>query len=414
MTELIEVRANGLSAGEAFVSELFVSVGQTVEPAAVLVGIELGKAAVEIEAPEAGRVARVLVAVNDAVKDGDLLVLLERTESVRSASAAAAPAPVVASAPSLERAPRTEGSATSGGHDTQLDFHASPWIRGLARERGLDLTQVEGTGRQGRILAEDLGRLAPATPASRAELGPPAPLLPQARLSPQSADESRPLSLLQRAVGRTVTQTWTQVPHVTQFDDTDITELEAFRVALNRERGKEALKLTLLPFVVKAAACALSAFPVFNASLSKDALILKSNIHVGFAVDTDEGLRVPVIHHADRLGLRQIAQEIARLADKARASKLTAADVENGSFTISNLGGAGGTAFTPIINAPELAILGLSKAAIKPVWDGNAFAPRLMLPLSLSYDHRVINGVAGARFVSHLGAVLADLRRALL
>jgi len=412
MTELIEVRANGLSGSEAFVSDLRVSVGQTVAPSAVLVGIELGKAAVEIEAPAAGRVARVLVAVNDAVKDGDLLVVLERAESVQSASASPGPS----SAPSVEHVPRVAdtSSAASGGHVPNPDFHASPSIRRLARERGLDLSQIAGTGRHGRIVAEDLARPVPAAAQSQSHLGLAAALQLDSALALQGPDESRPLSLLQRAVGRTVTQTWTQVPHVTQFDETDITELEAFRVALNRERGQEELKLTLLPFVVKAVAAALSAFPVFNASLLKDALVLKSSVHVGFAVDTEEGLRVPVIHHANRLSLRQIALEIARLADRARASKLAPDDVQGGSFTISNLGGAGGTAFTPIINAPELAILGLSKATLKPVWNGSAFVPRLMLPLSLSYDHRVINGVAGARFVSHLGAVLCDLRRALL
>ena len=408
MTELIEVRANGLSGSEAFVSELFVSVGQSVEPSAVMVAIELGKAAVEIAAPEAGRVARVLVAKNDAVQDGDLLVVLERTESMRSASAS--PAPSVEHAP-----PVTDSSTASGGGRAQNpDFHASPSVRRLARERGLDLSQVVGTGRHGRIVAEDLAQSVPSAAQSQPQPVSAAPLQADSPFALQGPDESHPLSLLQRAVGRTVTQTWTQVPHVTQFDETDITELEAFRVALNRERAKEELKLTLLPFVVKAVACALSAFPIFNASLLKDALILKGSVHVGFAVDTDEGLRVPVIRHANRLSLRQIAQEIARLADKARASKLAPEDVQGGSFTISNLGGAGGTAFTPIINAPELAILGLSKATLKPNWNGSAFVPRLMLPLSLSYDHRVINGVAGARFVSHIGAVLSDLRRALL
>jgi len=378
MPQSIEVRANGLSGSDAFVVQVSVSVGQTVQQSALLVGIELGKAAVEIAAPETGRVTQVLVAVNDAVQEGDLLVVLEPTESEQPAAAA----PV----PSIELA-QPAASANP-------DFHASPWIRGLARERGLDLGQVVGTGRHGRILAEDLAHPAPAAPAPHAE--------------------TRPLSQLQRAVGRTVTQTWTQVPHVTQFDEADITELEEFRVALNQERGLETTKFTLLPFVIKAAACTLSAFPEFNASLVGDDLVLKNDIHVGFAVDTSQGLRVPVVRHADQLSLRQIAQEIARLADKARASKLAPADVQGGSFTISNLGGAGGIAFTPIINAPELSILGLSKATLKPVWNGNAFVPRLMLPLSFSYDHRVINGVAGARFVSYLGSVLSDLRRALL
>ena len=387
MTQLIEVRANGLSGTDAFVSQVSVSVGDTVEQFAVLAGIELGKAAVEVTAPEAARVAKVLVAVNDSVQEGDLLLVLERIASDAPTTHERAPSSEPKQ-PALQAAP---GSANR-------DFHASPWIRGLAREQGLDLARIVGTGPHGRILEEDLAQ--PSAPASA--------------LTTARPGEVRPLSLLQRAVGRTVTQTWTQVPHVTQFDETDITELEAFRVALNHEQDRGAPKLTLLPFVVKAVASALAAFPEFNASLVADELLLKQSIHIGFAVDTADGLRVPVVQQADRLGLRQIAQEIARLAEKARASKLAAADVQGGSFTISNLGGVGGTAFTPIINAPELSILGLSKATLKPVWNGSAFVPRLMLPLSLSYDHRVINGVAGARFVAHLGSVLSDLRRALL
>ncbi|HYQ02218.1 MAG TPA: 2-oxo acid dehydrogenase subunit E2 [Polyangiaceae bacterium] len=388
MTQLIEVRANGLSGTDAFVSQVSVSVGETVEQFAVLAGIELGKAAVEVTAPEAARVAQVLVAVNDSVQEGDLLLVLERIASE-------APTTRVPT-PSTE--PKPPALQAAAPNSAIQDFHASPWIRGLARERGLDLTRIVGTGPRGRILEEDLAQ--PRGPATALTTARPA--------------EVRPLSLLQRAVGRTVTQTWTQVPHVTQFDETDITELEAFRVALNREQDKNAIKFTLLPFVVKAVASALSAFPEFNASLVGDDLVLKQSIHIGFAVDTADGLRVPVVQHADRLGLRQIAQEIAGLAEKARASKLVAADVQGGSFTISNLGGVGGTAFTPIINAPELSILGLSKATLKPVWNGSAFVPRLMLPLSLSYDHRVINGVAGARFVAHLASVLSELRRALL
>jgi pyruvate dehydrogenase E2 component (dihydrolipoamide acetyltransferase) len=399
MAQAIEVRASGLSGADSFVSQVSVSVGQTVEQFTVLVGIELGKAAIEVAAPEAGRVTRVLVAVNDSVQEGDLLVVLEPIDSEQTAAASSVA--VVGAEPLAAVA--VNASTSSGGN---AGFHASPWIRGLARERGLDLNQVVGTGRHGRILEEDLARPRSAqAPASATD---------DAALAVQSPTETRALSLLQRAVGRTVTQTWTQVPHVTQFDEADITELEAFRVALNQERGEDAQKFSLLPFVVKAAACALAAFPDFNSSLVAEQLVRKGSINIGFAVDTEGGLRVPVIQHADRRTLRQIAQEIARLADKAREGKLLAAEVQGGSFTISNLGGAGGTAFTPIINAPELSILGLSKAVLKPVWNGSAFVPRLMLPLSLSYDHRVINGVAGARFVSHLGAVLSDLRRALL
>jgi len=386
MNEQIEVRAPAAGIGaDAYVTDVFVSVGQKVAYDQAVVCIETHKGNVEVPSPAAGRVTQILIGTNSNVKENALLIVLDRIEDeLKQPSAAAKPADL-----------------NSG---TSSEFHASPWIRGLAREKGINLGQVRGTGRHGRILEEDLELPAPATPPAQSDAPP----------SLQGSTESRPLSRLQCAVGRNLAENWAQIPHVTQFDESDITELEAFRLAVNLERQKEGAKLSLLPFIVKATACALSALPEFNSSLSGEQLILKRSIHIGFAVDTEDGLRVPVIQHADRLSVSQIAGEITRLAQRARVSKLTATDVQGGSFTISNLGGAGGTAFTPIINAPEVAILGVSKAQLKPKWDGSSFVPRLMLPLSLSYDHRVINGVAGARFVSQLGSMLSDLRRTLL
>lgn len=400
MQQSIDVRTPDTGLGDdAYVFEVSVAVGQTVAREQAVVTIETQKGSVEIPAPAAGRVTQVLAVRNATVQHAELLVVLEPLESEQLQPALN---PVSAARP--------ESSLVSGsGAEPGTDFHASPWIRSLARERGLDLGELVATGRHGRILEEDLVRHAPIAPQPRSlhsEL--PAPDAAEERT------ERRPLSRLQRTVAGNLAKNWAQIPHVTQFDEADITELEAFRDALNRERQKQGPKLSLLPFVVKACASALAAFPEFNGSLVAESLILKHEIKIGFAVDTTDGLRVPVIQHADRLSLLQIAQEIARLAERARASKLTPTDVQGGTFTISNLGGAGGTAFTPIINAPELAILGVSKAELKPKWNGSAFVPRLMLPLSLSYDHRVLNGVAGARFVAHLGSVLSDLRRALL
>ncbi len=396
MARQIEVKAQGIASDEtgAFVNEIFVSVGQAVERGAVLLSIELSKTSVETLAPEAARVKELLVAANTSVHDGDVLVVLECVDDDQPPIAAS---PVRAAAASVT-----------------ADFHASPWIRVLARERGLDLATIAGSGPHGRILESDLPGPSPALRAIAEPIATKASApAARAKLSTDAA-EAVPLSAVQRAVARNLSRNWVEIPHVTQFGETDITELEAFRVALNEERVGDAPKLSLLPFIVKASACALAAFPDFNSSLVGEQLSRKHAIHVGFAVDTGDGLQVPVIRDADRLNVRQIAAEIARLAEPARAAQLTQSDVQNGSFTISNLGGVGGTAFTPIINAPELAILGVSKSALKPHWDGSAFVPRLMLPLSLSYDHRVINGMAGARFVTYIGALLSDMRRALL
>jgi pyruvate dehydrogenase E2 component (dihydrolipoamide acetyltransferase) len=302
--------------------------------------------------------------------------------------------------------------------------HASPSVRKFARELGIDLSRVSGSGAKGRILIEDVqgfvkgimagGAAAPAASGGGAALG----LLPWPSLDFSKFGETslEPLSRIKKISGPNLHRNWVMIPHVTQFDQADITELEEFRKSANESLAKSGVKLTMLAFVIKASVAALKKFPAFNASLDVggENLILKHFYNIGFAADTPNGLVVPVIKNADQKGLSQIAKEMGELSAQAREGKLKPADMQGATFTISSLGGIGGTSFTPIINAPEVAILGLSKSEIKPVWDGKAFTPRLMLPMSLSYDHRVIDGALGARFTVYLGDVLADMRKTLL
>jgi pyruvate dehydrogenase E2 component (dihydrolipoamide acetyltransferase) len=298
-------------------------------------------------------------------------------------------------------------------------------VRRFARELGVDLGKVKGTGPKGRIQQEDVkafvkqGLAAPAAGSAAGGAiagGGTLSLLPwpQVDFAKFGPVEAKPLSRIRKLSGANLARNWVMIPHVTQFDEADITDLEALRVALNRENEKAGIKLTLLAFLIKAAVAALRQFPDFNASLDGENLVYKQYFHIGFAADTPGGLVVPVVKNADRKGVLQIAREMGELSAKAREGKLGPADMQGGSFTISSLGGIGGTAFTPIINAPEVAILGVSKGVTKPVWDGKAFAPRLVLPLSLSYDHRVIDGAAGARFTAYYAGLLADMRRVLL
>ena len=302
--------------------------------------------------------------------------------------------------------------------------HASPSVRKFARELGVDLSRLTGSGAKGRILIEDVqafvkgvmagGTAAAAATGSGTALG----LLPWPSLDFSKFGETsiEPLSRIKKISGPNLHRNWVMIPHVTQFDQADITELEEFRKSSNESLAKSGVKLTMLAFVIKASVAALKKYPAFNASLDAagENLILKHFYNIGFAADTPNGLVVPVIKNADQKGLAQIAKEMGELSAQAREGKLKPADMQGATFTISSLGGIGGTSFTPIINAPEVAILGLSKSEIKPVWDGKAFAPRLMLPMSLSYDHRVIDGALGARFTVYLGEVLADLRKTLL
>ncbi|MCM2334789.1 MAG: 2-oxo acid dehydrogenase subunit E2, partial [Anaeromyxobacteraceae bacterium] len=296
--------------------------------------------------------------------------------------------------------------------------HASPAIRKAARELGVDLTRVPGSGPRGRVLLEDVQKYvkqiltAPAAPASGAGLDLlPWPKVDFARFGPV---ESRPLSRIKKIAGANLARNWVMIPHVTQHDEADVTDLEAFRVRLNEEHARAGVKVTLLAFLMKACVAALRQFPELNASLDGDALVLKRYFHLGFAADTPNGLVVPVVRDVDQKGVLALARELAELAAKAREGKLGPADMQGGCFSISSLGGIGGTAFTPIINAPEVAILGVSRSVTRPVWDGQAFQPRLMVPLSLSYDHRVIDGAAAARFTAFLAGLLGDLRRVLL
>ncbi|MBI4957537.1 MAG: 2-oxo acid dehydrogenase subunit E2, partial [Myxococcales bacterium] len=331
---------------------------------------------------------------------------------------------VPAPPPSVRAAPAAPPSAP--GQDPERGrpvVHASPAVRMLARELGIDLARVVGKGPHGRILHEDVRRFVKEVMSGTAPVGASAPvgapvldLLPWprvdfARFGPV---EARPLARVRRISAANLARNWVMIPHVTQHDEADITELEAFRVQQNEEQGKDGPKLTLLAFLVKACVAALRRYPEVNASLDGESLVLKRYFHIGFAADTPQGLVVPVVKDADQKGALALAGELAELAKKAREGKLAPGDMQGGTFSISSLGGIGGTAFTPIINAPEVAILGVSRAVTKPVWDGKAFEPRLVLPLSLSYDHRVVDGALAARFTTYLGTILADVRRMLL
>jgi pyruvate dehydrogenase E2 component (dihydrolipoamide acetyltransferase) len=425
---------------EVEVIELLVKVGDTIKVDQSLVTVESDKASMEIPASHAGVVKEIKVKIGDKVAEGSLLLMIDADGAGASAPAPAAPQPVAAApAPAAAAAPapsapaaapattRVPPTAALDPHDDANGAkpHASPSIRKFARELGVDLTRVPGTGPKGRILHEDVqgfvksvmaggGGSAPSKGGSGVGLD----LLawPSLDFSKFGATELQPLSRIKKISGPNLHRNWVMIPHVTQFDEADVTELEEFRKSSNEAMAKSGVKLTMLAFVIKASVAALKKFPAFNASLDAkgENLILKQYYHIGFAADTPNGLVVPVIKDADKKGIAQIAKEMGELSAQAREGKLKPADMQGASFTISSLGGIGGTAFTPIINAPEVAILGLSKSSIKPVWDGKQFAPRLMMPLSLSYDHRVVDGAMGARFTVYLAEVLADMRKTLL
>jgi len=429
------------------VIELLVKPGDSVKKDDSLVTLESDKATMEVPSPRAGVVREMRVKIGDKVSEGTAILLLEPADGAADAAPAPAPAaskpeppsrpgsaPAAAAAPTPAPAAVQSPAAASpappapapaaappeeGGHPP----HASPGVRRFARELGVDLARVKGSGPKGRILKEDVqgfvkAALSGAAPASSAksggltDLGLPAwPKVDFAKFGPI---ESKPLSRIQKISGPALARNWVMIPHVTQFDEADITDLEAFRARVNEENAKAGVKVTPLAFLIRAVVAALKKFPQFNSSLDGDNLVLKQYWHIGFAADTPNGLVVPVIRDADQKGVIQIARETSELAAKAREGKLAPTDMQGGTFSISSLGGIGGTAFTPIVNAPEVAILGVSKSAMKPVWNGKEFTPRLMLPLSLSYDHRVIDGAAAARFTAYLAQVIADLRRGLL
>ena len=402
------------------VVELLVTVGATVVKDAPILTLETDKATMDVPSPVAGTVLELQVSVGDVVSQGSPIVRLARQPEAETPRATApklqtAP-PVLEPRLSALAAPvaatQVQMPAVAAPTPRGVPVRASPAVRKAARERGIDLARVARTGLDGRLRREDLDEHVRQMAAQPSASGlPPWPAIDYAEFGPV---ERKALSRLKRIAGANLARNWQTIPHVTNFDEADITELEAFRADVNREQGAGGVKLTMLAFLIKASVAVLRQHPTFNASLDGDALVYKRYFHIGFAADTPEGLVVPVIRDADRKGLLEIAREAAALATLARQGKLKLADLQGGCFTISSLGGIGGTGFTPIINAPEVAILGASRAQLRPIWDGAPFRPRLMLPLALSWDHRVVDGAAAARFLVDLVTLLADFRRALL
>ncbi len=408
------------------VIEVLVKVGDRINADDSLITLESDKAAMEVPAPVGGLVKALRVKAGDRVSKGFPILLLEASGSAPATPAASAVSPEAAiAAPHAAVAgavavPPPVHRASVMAEGQAMPPHASPAIRKFARELGVALERVKGTGPKGRIAREDVQQFVKQS-LQRAEQSPAGgglslPMAPEVDFSRFGPVENQALTRIQKLSGPNLHRNWVSIPHITQFDETDITDLEAFRVSLRSEAEKRGVKLSVLPFVMKAVAASLKAFPSFNASLapSGDTLILKKYFHIGVAVDTPDGLVVPVIRDVDQKSVFDLAAELSDVSLRARSKKLRGADLEGGCFTLSSLGGIGGTAFTPIINAPEVAILGLSRSQMKPVYQGGQFVPRLMLPLSLSYDHRVIDGAQGARFMVHLSSALADLRRVLL
>jgi pyruvate dehydrogenase E2 component (dihydrolipoamide acetyltransferase) len=434
------------------VIEVMVKPGDHVDKDQGLVTLESAKATMEVPAPFTGTVKQVKVKVGDEVSEGSVIATIEADGAQSAAPGQEAEGKETKSSPPAQpseppaarqepKAPATATAPARSSADTPAPArqappvpfdaesimpdkvpYASPVVRAFARELGVDLARVTGSERGGRITREDVQKFVKGVMAGG---GPVAAggatglnLLPwpQIDFSKFGETEAQPLSRIKKLSGANLARNWAMIPHVTQFEDADITDLEALRVSLNKENEKAGVKVTLLAFLIKASVAALQKYPDFNASLdaSGENLVLKRYFHIGFAADTPNGLVVPVIRDCDRKGVLEIAVEMSALAKKARDGKLMPAEMSGGCFSISSLGGIGGTAFTPIINAPEVAILGVSKSSIQPVWDGKSFAPRLILPLSLSYDHRVIDGAAAARFAAYLAQLLADMRRALL
>ena len=420
------------SAGKANVIEVMVKAGDTVEADQSLITLESDKASMEIPSPASGVVESVSIKVGDEVGTGDLILKLKvagaaapaETEAPAAAPAPAAAAPAAAPAPAAAAPAKAAEAAPVGAPSRDgAKVHAGPAVRMVAREFGVELSEVKGTGPKGRILKEDVQAFVKEQ-LQRAKSGAPAgatggagiPPIPEVDFSKFGDVEEVAMTRLMQVGAANLHRSWLNVPHVTQFDSADITEMEAFRVAQKAVAEKAGVKLTVLPILLKACAHLLKEMPDFNSSLapSGKALIRKKYVHIGFAVDTPDGLLVPVIKNVDQKSLLQLAAEAAELAEKARTKKLSADAMQGACFTISSLGHIGGTGFTPIVNAPEVAILGVSKATMQPVWDGKAFQPRLMLPLSLSYDHRVINGAAAARYTKRLSDLLGDIRTLLL
>ena len=420
------------SSGKASIIELLVKVGDTVEAEQSLLVLESDKASMEIPSPVAGVVSALHVKLGDEVGTGDLILQLQTSAAAPPAAAstpaAAAPtqakvAPAAAPASDKAPQPRSEPRPAASTSAPGGKVHAGPAVRQLARELGADLSAITATGPHGRILKEDVQQFvkqqlqkAKAAPAAGVTGGSGIPPIPDVDFSKFGPAEEVPMTRLMQVGAANLHRSWLNVPHVTQFDNADISELEAFRIAQKTTAEKAGVKLTVLPFLLKACAHLLLELPDFNSSLapSGKALIRKKYVNIGFAVDTPDGLLVPVLKDVDKKSLLQLAAEASELAEKARTKKLLPDAMQGACFTISSLGHIGGSGFTPIVNAPEVAILGVSKASMQPVWDGKAFQPKLLLPLSLSYDHRVINGAAAARFTKRLGELLGDIRTLLL
>ncbi|MEZ9630359.1 pyruvate dehydrogenase complex dihydrolipoyllysine-residue acetyltransferase [Vibrio breoganii] len=423
-----EVNVPDIGGDEVEVTEIMVSVGDSVEEEQSLITVEGDKASMEVPAPFAGTVKEIKITEGDSVTTGSLIMVFETVGGGSATPAAAAPAPVAApvAAPAASAPAPAQAPATKGDFQENHEYaHASPVVRRLAREFGVNLSKVKGTGRKNRILKDDvqnfvkdaLKRLESGAGASGKGDGSALGLLPWPKVdfSKFGDTEVQKLSKIKKISGANLHRNWVMIPHVTQWDNADITELEKFRKEQNAFEAKKdsGIKITPLVFILKAVAKALEEFPSFNSSLSEDgeSIILKKYVNVGIAVDTPNGLVVPVFKDVNKKGIYELSAELAAISKKARSGKLTAADMQGGCFTISSLGGIGGTAFTPIVNAPEVGILGVSKSEMKPVWNGSEFTPRLMLPLSLSYDHRVIDGAEGARFITFLNQCLSDIRR---
>jgi len=424
--------------GEVDVIEVLVSVGDTIEEEDGLITLETDKATMDVPSTHAGTVKEVFINVGDKVKQGSVVIKLETSGGTATeASPTTAPVAQAPAAPvetPAKVAPTTAPASSPVPHHPQAGtskkgtIYSSPSIRRIAREFGVDLTQVKGSGNKGRILKEDVQSYVKyelsrpkANAGSSVASGEGGLQVVSAKpidFAKFGEIETKPLSRIQKISGPFLHRNWVTIPHVTQFDEADITNVEAFRKEQNVvcEKQKLGFKITPLVFILKAVADALRAYPTFNSSLSEDgeSLILKKYIHIGVAVDTPNGLVVPVVRDVDKKGIHELSRELLDISIKAREGKLKAADMQGGCFTISSLGGIGGTAFTPIVNAPEVAILGVSKSEIKPKWNGKDFEPKLMLPLSMSYDHRVIDGALAARFTVHLASVMSDIRKLIL
>lgn len=428
MSNVIELKVPDIGGHKGVeVIEVSVKVGDRVELEQSLITLETDKATMEVPATAAGTVKEVRIKVGDKASENDIILLLESAEAGSTTTQVETPAPEAAIATSATMAvptPAATPPAISGQEYKRP--HASPSVRLFAREKGVDIALVAGSGPKGRILRQDIlqfltGGTPAVAPIASASAAPsntgtgldllPWPKVDFAKFGPI---EALPLSRIKKISGANLHRNWVMIPHVTFNDDADITDLEAFRKDISKEWEKEGIKPSPLAFIIKAAVDALKTFPEFNSSLDGDNLIPKKYYNIGFAADTPNGLVVPVIKDADKKGIKQITKELGELSKLARDGKLKPTDMQGATFTISSLGGIGGTGFTPIVNAPEVAILGVCKSQIKPIWNGKEFAPRLMCPLSLSFDHRVIDGAAGARFTVHLAKLLSDLRRLIL